>query len=288
MSTDVLTPADTGLEVLDLQSDASFAARRLHVRDVAMQIEGMRRLAHAFAESPDTILQELVNSAVDLCGADSAGISIERQDKSDADYYQWVATAGEYSGFLNASLPRSPSACGMCLERGRPQLFRVTQRFFDLMGIEAPTVTDGILLPWQVEEVRGTIWIMAHGRTEAFDGDDSRMMQMLADFAAMGVRQQRQQKKLLEQASFAAAASMANDLAHRINNPLQSITNIVYLGSEAESGGDAKALAVELSEHVERLSDLVGKLLALRSSAGHLKEIVSSNAVHDETLNSFG
>jgi len=288
MSTGVSTPADTGLEVLDLQSDAAFAARRLHVRDVAMQMEGMRRLAHAFAESPDTILQELVNSAVDLCGADSAGISIEREDKSDADYYQWVATAGEYSGFLNASLPRSPSACGQCLERGRPQLFRVTQRFFDLMGIEAPTVTDGILLPWQVDEVRGTIWIMAHGRAEAFDGDDSRMMEMLADFAAMGVRQQRQQKKLLEQASFAAATSMANDLAHRINNPLQSITNIVYLGAETESGGDAKALAEELSEHVERLSDLVGKRLALRPSATNLKGIVSSEAVPDETLSRFG
>jgi len=167
-------------------------------------------------------------------------------------------------------------------------LFRVTQRFFDLMGIEAPTVTDGILLPWQVDEVRGTIWIMAHGRAEAFDGDDSRMMEMLADFAAMGVRQQRQQKKLLEQASFAAATSMANDLAHRINNPLQSITNIVYLGAETESGGDAKALAEELSEHVERLSDLVGKLLALRPSATNLKGIVSSEAVPDETLSRFG
>ena len=141
--------ADTGLEVIDLFEDTSFASRRLHERDVAMQVEGMHRLARAFVESPDTILQELVNAAVELCGADSSGISIEREDKSDAEFYEWVATAGKYAGFLNATLPRSPSACGMCLERGRPQLFRVTQRFFDLMGIEAPTVTDGILLPWE-------------------------------------------------------------------------------------------------------------------------------------------
>ena len=44
-----------------------------------------------------------------------------------------------------------------------------------------------------VGATRGTIFIMAHGRTEAFDLEDSRMMQVLADFAAMGVRQQRQQ-----------------------------------------------------------------------------------------------
>jgi hypothetical protein len=240
LSSVVLNPADSGLEVLDLRDDPAFARRRLHSRDVATQMEGMRRLTHAFVESPDTILQELVNAAVDLCGADSAGISIEREDKTDESYYHWVATAGNYERFLNATLPRSPSACGVCLERGRPQLFRVSQRFFDLMGIEAPTVTDGILLPWQVEEMRGTIWIMAHERTEAFDGEDLRMMQVLADFAAM-----------------------ANELAHQINNPLQSLTNLVYLASEGRSGGDAKMLGEELSEHIQRLSVLVKELLAL-------------------------
>ncbi len=68
--------------------------------------KGCIGLARAFVESPDTILQELVNAAVELCGADSSGISIEREDESDAEFYQWVATAGAYSGFLNATLPR--------------------------------------------------------------------------------------------------------------------------------------------------------------------------------------
>jgi signal transduction histidine kinase len=261
MSDVTLNPADTGLEVLDIQKDSTFAARRLHVRDVAAQMEAMQRLAHAFVENPETILQELVNAAVDLCGADSAGISMEREEKTDENFYQWVATAGGYAGFLNATLPRYPSACGICLERGQPQLFRVTQRFFDLMGVVAPVVTDGILLPWQVEETRGTIWIMAHGRTEAFDGGDCRMMQVLADFAAMGVRQQRQQKMLMEKTSAAAAATMANDLAHKINNPLQSLTNLVYLAAEGKSGDDTKAFAQKLSEHLQRLSVLVEKLL---------------------------
>jgi GAF domain-containing protein len=88
-----------------------------------------------------------------------------------------------------------------------------------IMGITAPLVTDGILLPWQVDETRGTIFVMAHGRTEAFDQNDQRMMQMLADFAAMAVRHRKQQQKLMEQAAATAAADMANQLAHRINNP---------------------------------------------------------------------
>jgi len=266
MSSLTTAVSDSWLEVVDLFEEPSFASRRLHERDAVMQMEGMSRLARAFVESPHTILQELVNAAVDLCGADSSGISIERENKNDDEFYEWVATAGEYARFLNATLPRNPSACGLCLERGRPQLFRVTQRFFDLMGIEAPTVTDGILLPWVSGETRGTIWIMAHGREEAFDGDDLRMMQVLANFAAMGVRQQRQQKLLMEQAMLGAAAGMANELAHRINNPLQSITNIVFIAAGGMSG-DAKALAEELAEPIQRLSVLSARLLALPTAA---------------------
>ena len=101
-----------GLEVVDIGTDAAFASRKAHDRDIVAQMQGMQRLAHAFVESPETILQELVNAAVLLCGADSAGISLEKDGRTDEDFYHWVATAGAYSGFLDASLPRYPSACG--------------------------------------------------------------------------------------------------------------------------------------------------------------------------------
>jgi hypothetical protein len=42
-----------------------------------MQMAGLQRLSRALLENPDIILKELVNAAVDLCGADSAGISVE-------------------------------------------------------------------------------------------------------------------------------------------------------------------------------------------------------------------
>jgi signal transduction histidine kinase len=260
--------ADTGLVVLDLARDRTFAKRRLHVRDVAAQIKGMNQLAQAFIGDPDTILQVLVEAAVDLCGAESAGISIEIKE-SAAKSYHWVATAGQYKRFLNAMLPLYPSACGVCLERGRPQILRVSQQFFDLMGIEAPIVTDGLLLPWQVDGTRGTFWIMAHKETEAFDAEDLRMMQALADFVSMAVMHQRQQTAMIRQGSAAAAAKMANDLAHEINNPLQSLMNLVYVASAGNGGGDAKVLAEELSDHILRLALLVGKLLQLPAETAH-------------------
>jgi hypothetical protein len=118
MSGNVSVTEDCGLEVLDLRDYPEFEARSLHLRDVATQMQGMQRIAHAFVESPETILQELVNAAVELCDADSAGISLEidPEHRSETNYFQWVATAGDYERFLNATLPRVPSACGTCLE----------------------------------------------------------------------------------------------------------------------------------------------------------------------------
>ncbi len=258
---------ESGLEVLDLRSDPAFAARKLHTRDIGLQMEGLQRVSRALLETPETVLQELVRAAVELCGADSAGISIEKEDGSDEEFYHWIATAGEYSGFLNAILPREPSACGLCLERGHPQHFTVSKKFFDILGVEAPLVTDGILLPWRTEDTRGTIFVMAHGRTEAFDENDTRLMTMLADFAAMGYRQQKQQARLISQERAAAAAQMANRLAHEINNPLQSMTNSAYLVAEGSPDCDSKALGQELSKDIQRLSDLVSELLSLPFTA---------------------
>ena len=252
-----------GLEVVDLSDESLYAKRRLHSRNGSMQMEGLHRLATAFVDRPDTILQELVNAAVRLCGADSAGVSVERQSGTPEHFYDWIATAGVYSSFLGASLPQYPSACSACLERNAPQLFRVGQAFFDILGVDAALVKDGILLPWQVDDVRGTIFIISHDRDEAFDSEDLHLMQVLANFAAMGIRQQHQQEKLMQQAQAAAAASMANELAHEINNPLQSLTNLLFLAEQAGGVGDERSLAHKLSPDFERLSSLAKRLLEL-------------------------
>jgi len=111
--------------------------------------------------------------------------------------------------------------------------------------------------------MRGTIFVMAHGRREAFDLNDCRLMQVLADFVATGVRQQRQQKRLMERANAEGAAAMANDLAHKINNPLQSLTNVLYLAASGHYGEESKTVGADTLGDLNRISTLVGELLAL-------------------------
>ena len=56
---------------------------------------------------------------------------------------------------------------------------------------------------------------------------------------------------------------MANDLAHKINNPLQGLTNVLYLAAEGYNGEEAKVVGQQAFDNLEKLSALVRKLLAL-------------------------
>jgi nitrogen-specific signal transduction histidine kinase len=67
---------------------------------------------------------------------------------------------------------------------------------------------------------------------------------------------------LLQQAQAAAAAEMASQLAHRINNPLQSLVQIAYLAAEGQSNDDAKTLGQQFSADLWRLSAVVTEALA--------------------------
>jgi hypothetical protein len=75
--------------------------------------------------------------------------------------------------------------------------------------INARLVTDGLMFPWQTNETRGTIYILTHSREVAFGQGDLRIMEILADFAAIGVLQLRQQKLLIEQIGVVAEAATA-------------------------------------------------------------------------------
>ncbi|WP_263377634.1 GAF domain-containing protein [Granulicella paludicola] len=261
---------DTGIEANDIRVDSDFSARRLHTRDTEIQIVAMRRLVRAILSDEKSVLQELVDIAVELCGAESAGISLEQPNAPDATFYRWIATNGACNPFLNAQLPRYPSACGVSLERGGPQQFRFYKRFYDLIGITAPEVTDGIVLPWSVDNIRGTLFIMAHSNREAFDIGDCRMMELLAEFAALAIRQRRQQDAFLRQATLSRSAAMADTQASQPTNALKSLVHVLYLAEAGAPPAEFPATESYLSipspkpgDELPPLAALVNKLLSM-------------------------
>jgi nitrogen-specific signal transduction histidine kinase len=60
----------------------------------------------------------------------------------------------------------------------------------------------------------------------------SQALRSVADFALIAVRHQYNERVLRRFETQKAAATMANRLAHEINNPLQCLTNSLYLASQ--------------------------------------------------------
>ena len=249
--------SSNGIEVSDLLTNKQFANRQPRAHDVNLQSECMKRIAATLVDHPENILQQLVDSSLKLCGADSAGVSIERLSERGEIEYHWVATAGEYGQYLDALLPSTPSACGVCLEQNRPQLLRVTSAFFELMKIKAPVVTDGLLLPWKSGQTRGTIWVLAHTRAEAFDPQDFSLMQVLATYASFGILQQQRQNAQHKVWAATAAAAVTGVLAQRVHVPLKKLTDLVFIGANSKSGSDAAALARNLEEPLQVLTRII-------------------------------
>ena len=185
---------ESGMELRDLLADAEFPLRKKRTRQESCAADAYRTVARVFADNPDIVLQHLVGAATAFCGADSAGISLEEGNEKERRF-RWIAISGSFASFLGGTTPRFFSPCGTTLDCGRAQLYRVGKTYYDYLGIKADPITDGILIPWQAAEVRGTIWVVSHRYREAFDIEDFKLIEGLADFASIAVENSFRQRK---------------------------------------------------------------------------------------------
>lgn len=145
----------------------------------------LRRLSRLFAEKPEAVLQELVKSAVEFCGAESAGIPLEEPENGT---FRWIVVSGSFAQYLGARTLRNYSPCGTCLDSGRAQLYQVTKPYYDHLGVTAEPINDGMLIPWSNEFMCGTLWAVSHASAEAFSSEDYELLNSLADFASIILR----------------------------------------------------------------------------------------------------
>lgn len=139
-------------------------------------------LAAELANQPRNLLQKLAEIALELCNADSAGVSIL---EPDAKALRWHACAGSFASKVGTVMSRSDSPCGMVLEQNTPILFEEPAiRFAVLRSIEPPMV-EVLLLPFQdANKPVGTVWVVAHSPERKFDREDLRLMTSLSRFAS--------------------------------------------------------------------------------------------------------
>jgi hypothetical protein len=211
-----LREASVSFEKIDFRSELK--ARPSRPPNYEAEHRALALLAKEMAENPRNMLQKVVEMAVELCAADTAGISI-----LEGDVFRWESLAGVLSPYLNNTLPRDASPCGVCIDQNATQLMYLPDRCFPALSVE-PRAVEALLVPFHHHgKPVGTVWIVAHTNQRKFDREDERIVRTLSGFAAAGWQ-------LWKAFRTEAESSKKKDeflamLGHELRNPLAAIVS---------------------------------------------------------------
>lgn len=161
-----------------------FASRQQAERAQCAEAEAVLALSSVLAHSPDQALQRLVDLAMEGTGAESCGISLEEEDEAGR-YLRWIATAGEFSRYINGTMPREFSPCGTAIDRREPVVMRDPVRYYAYISQLHAPVRTVLLVPFaRGGKLVGTLWAGAHTSARTFTYSDLRYVRHLTDFAS--------------------------------------------------------------------------------------------------------
>jgi signal transduction histidine kinase/PAS domain-containing protein len=163
------------------------------------EVKILRGLGQQLTRPLQVILKYLVEAAVDLCFAGTAGVSLIETLPSGEEVLRWVALAGIYEQYEGDITNREYSPCGVCLNQGSTQLYHQPEGYFPSPQQAEPPIVEGLVVPLLLEgQALGTIWIASHNEQRQFDSEDARVMTSLADFAVAAIHSSRLRQADLE------------------------------------------------------------------------------------------
>jgi len=152
--------------------------------DYEAESRALVALSRDLAMSPGNILQKLAETALTLCHAHSAGLSLLEDDDGRTRFH-WRAIAGQWSPHMDGGTPRDFGPCGAVLDRNVAMICSHPEVDFPYWAPIKPVLEEGLLIPFYIKgEAVGTIWVVAHDMSRRFDAEDLRVMTNLGAFAA--------------------------------------------------------------------------------------------------------
>lgn len=180
--------ATAASSVNHVDATSALAERPSRQPDYVAENGALSELAQVLADNPGSVAQALVEAALRLTGAHSAGLSLE-EHADGKGLFRWVATAGEYERYLHGTLPRDFSPCGVVVDRNAAVLMQEPVRFYGYIADLHRPVQEVLLVPFhQAGKPIGTVWAVAHDKSKRFDSEDLRILQGLTRFAAAAVQ----------------------------------------------------------------------------------------------------
>jgi GAF domain-containing protein len=168
----------------DLIVEPSAGPFRIGTAKSRAETEALLALSCTLAQEPGRALQRLVDLAMKLTGAGSAGLSLDDHDGEER-VFRWVATTGELARYVNSSVPRDSSPSRAAIDARRTLVLRDPVRHYPCIAQLHVPVRQALLVPFaRTGRPVGTLWVVAHGAQKVFTTEDVRIVQALTTFAA--------------------------------------------------------------------------------------------------------
>ena len=268
---------------------AELERRPSRAPDYRTENQALVTLSQGLTNSTDSVLQSLVNMALKLCRAHSAGISLLEEEgpsgrlSAHGDHFRWHAVAGQWAPFVwDTTTPRDDSPCGTVLDRNSTLLFCNAHRYYTQFAGVRPLPVEALLVPFHVnDQAVGTVWVVAHDETRQFEAEDKRLLESLATFAAIAyqlrlsiaaqvtaneeLRGRMAERQRAEDALLEADRNKSEFLAmlaHELRNPLAPVCNALEI--LCRSGDDqqkVEPLIQMMDRQVAQMVRLVDDLL---------------------------
>ncbi|BAY17642.1 multi-sensor hybrid histidine kinase [Anabaenopsis circularis NIES-21] len=159
--------------------------------------KAVESVARQMAANSPTLLQSIVDMALDLCSAGSAGINLLETTANGEEVFHTHLLAGALAQYENGTTKRSLSFCGVCVDCGSPQLLSHPERYVTSLQAGNTPIVEALVLPLIADNhTIGTIWVMSHDISRHFDSQDVRVMTLLADFTTAALLKERQTQEL--------------------------------------------------------------------------------------------
>jgi two-component sensor histidine kinase len=214
---------------------------KLALQDIAAQI----------IDHPEQVLPKLVERAMDMTGAASAGISAYERQEGTAGVFRWRDLKGELARFEGATTPRDYSPCGVCLDRFEPTLTRRPERHYTWIAEVGVCCPEVLLVPLYVArgEPLGTLWIVSE-REGYFDSGHARIMRELASFTGIALAMLRDQQRA--QVALKQQEILTAEMSHRVKNLFSIVASMINVSKR--SATSAADMAEILSGRLHALA----------------------------------
>ncbi len=180
------TPAsrpDAAANFAQTFAPSDLSARPVRAPDYKAESEALASLARELVTAPTQVLQKLCELALELCGAQAAGIRLE-EEETETGVLHWRALAGEMDSCLQAITPDDLASYGVTDDCRAPRLFSRPEAPVPYVQAISPLISEFLLIPFCPDDKPvGTLWVVGSWNDRRFDSEDARLLTNLSQFA---------------------------------------------------------------------------------------------------------